>query len=151
MDYHQMTSPCGLDCFNCPMHLATEDVGMRAIWAEKTNLPLEKVRCAGCRNERGSLPFRADSEPCGVYSCTSRQGIEFCHECADFPCDNFHPYSEQSSVRQHNTKLFNSCLIKKIGLKTWATEKAKSVRETYFNGRIRTRWTDKGSAADDCS
>ena len=24
MDYKQMTAPCGLDCFNCPMYLANE-------------------------------------------------------------------------------------------------------------------------------
>jgi hypothetical protein len=32
------------------------------------------------------------------------------------------------------TKLFNLCLIKKLGLETWAEEKAKDIKETYFNG-----------------
>jgi hypothetical protein len=145
MDYYQMTSPCGLDCFNCPMLLATKDAGMRAAWAEKTGLPPVKVRCAGCRNEQGAVPFRIGSEPCGVYTCTSRRGIKFCYKCNDFPCDNFHPYADQACVRQHNTKLFNSCLIKKLGLETWALEKSKSVKATYFNAEIRTHWPDKSS------
>ena len=25
MDYKQMTAPCGLDCFNCPIYLMTSD------------------------------------------------------------------------------------------------------------------------------
>jgi len=48
MDYQQMTSPCGLDCFNCPAYLANEDMSLRANISKKRNLSLEKARCAGC-------------------------------------------------------------------------------------------------------
>jgi len=37
----------------------------------------------------------------------------------------------------HNTKVFNLCLIKKMGLEKWATEKAKSVKDTYFKGKFK--------------
>ena len=29
MDYKQMTAPCGLDCFNCPLYLAIENNELR--------------------------------------------------------------------------------------------------------------------------
>jgi hypothetical protein len=34
-------------------------------------------------------------------------------------------------------KVFNLCLIKKMGLEKWASEKAKSVRETYYKGKLK--------------
>jgi len=33
----------------------------------------------------------------------------------------------------HNIKVYNLALIRKMGLETWANEKAKSVREIYFS------------------
>jgi hypothetical protein len=143
MDYRQMTSPCGLDCFNCPMYLANEDMKLRTKISEKLNLPLKAARCDGCRNARGTISFLGDSEPCDVFRCTREKGIAYCYECADFPCDHLHPYADQASVRPHNTKLFNLCLIKKMGIDQWAKEKALSVKETYFNGKLRLHATDR--------
>jgi hypothetical protein len=37
----------------------------------------------------------------------------------------------------HNTKVFNSCLIKKLGLTVWAEEKAGKVLEEYSFGKFR--------------
>ncbi len=143
MDYKQMTSPCGLDCFNCPAYLANEDMNLRAQISERHRLPLEAARCRGCRNSRGKISFLGDTKPCDVFICTSGKGIAFCCECPDFPCDRLHPYADQASVRQHNTKLFNLCLIKKMGLDRWAGEKALSVKQTYFNGKLQMHASDE--------
>ena len=43
MDYHQMTAPCGLDCFNCAFFLAHEDQeAMKQVeqWSEELNIPV---------------------------------------------------------------------------------------------------------------
>jgi hypothetical protein len=40
-----------------------------------------------------------------------------------------HPYADQATARPHNTKLFNLCLIKKIGLDQWAKDKALNVKK----------------------
>ena len=143
-----MTSPCGLDCFNCPMYLANEDARLRATVSEKLGLPYEKASCEGCRNAHGTIAFLGATEPCDVYGCTDRKGIPFCFECSDFPCDHLHPYADQASVRQHNTKLFNLCLIRKMGLERWAKGKAKSVKETYFSARLRVHSTEKATKED---
>ncbi len=137
MNYRQMTAPCGLDCFNCPVYLAGENEKLKKTVAERLNIPLERVACRGCRNERGKIEFLNMTEPCNVYKCINKKGFGFCSDCPDFPCDHLHPYAELASQRPHNIKVFNLSLIKKMGLEKWATEKAKSVREAYFKGRLK--------------
>lgn len=135
MDYRRMTAPCGLDCFNCPVYLANENDQLRAAIAAKAHIPAERAVCTGCRDANGTIAFLDMTEPCGVYQCIQQKGIDFCGECAEFPCDHLHPYADKAGEVPHNTKVFNLCLIKKMGLEAWAEAKARSVKETYFKGR----------------
>lgn len=137
MDYKQMTAPCGLDCFNCPMYLANENEKLRNIIAERLNLAPEKAVCGGCRNENGTIAFLNMTQPCRTYQCSKDRGINFCYDCSEFPCDHLHPYADKASQFPHNTKVFNLCLIKKMGLEEWAKEKAKTVKDTYFKGKFK--------------
>jgi hypothetical protein len=132
MDYTRMTAPCGLDCFNCPLYLAIENEGLRATLAKRMNIPIEKVSCRGCRDEKGLIPYLNMTEPCNVYRCTQEKGIDFCCDCEDFPCDYLHPYADKANQVPHNTKVFNLCLIRKMGLEEWAKKKARTVKQTYF-------------------
>jgi hypothetical protein len=137
MDYRQMTAPCGLDCFNCPMYLANENEKLRTAISKNIGIPFEKAVCKGCRNEKGTIPFLGMTEPCNVYKCIEKKGLSYCCDCSDFPCDHLHPYAEMAAQRPHNTKVFNLCLIKKMGLESWAETKAKSVKDTYFKGEFK--------------
>ena len=137
MDYKQMTAPCGLDCFNCPMYLANENEELRTAISKNMGIPYEKAFCIGCRNENGTIPFLNMTEPCNVYKCIEKKGIDFCCDCSDFPCDHLHPYADMASQRPHNTKVFNLCLIKRMGLEAWAETRAKSVKDTYFKGKFK--------------
>ena len=137
MDYRLMTAPCGLDCFNCDMYLAGASEDRRAGSAGDAGTASEQAVCRGCRNERGTIAWMNMTEPCAVYACTEGKGIDFCFECADFPCDFLHPYADKASRVPHNVKLFNLCLIRKMGLEAWARSKARSVSDTYFNAELR--------------
>ncbi len=137
MDYKQMTAPCGLDCFNCPMYLAAENENLRKAISKNMNIPYEMAVCKGCRPENGTIGFLKMTEPCSVYKCISEKGLDFCCDCTDFPCDHLHPYADRASLVPHNTKVFNLCLIKKMGLEKWAKEKAESVKDTYFKGKFK--------------
>ena len=137
MNYAHMTAPCGLDCFNCPLYLANEDQDLRTKISERQGIPLEKAVCKGCRNEGGIIAFVGMTEPCSVYRCIQEKRIQFCSECDDFPCDSLHPYADGASQFPHNTKVFNLCLIKKMGLESWAKQKAKNVKNTYFKGKFK--------------
>lgn len=132
-----MTAPCGLDCFNCPMYLANENESLRAAISRNMGIPLENARCPGCRDSEGTIAALGMTEPCSVYRCIERRGLGFCCDCPDFPCDHLHPYADMASRVPHNTKVFNLCLIKKMGLQSWAESKAQSVKDTYFKGKFR--------------
>jgi hypothetical protein len=129
MDYELMTAPCGLDCFNCVAYLAKDDLDIRKDYSEKTGIPLDNAFCKGCRPEKGL----ACHVECHVYPCAEKKGIKFCIDCKEFPCDYFQPYADKANIVPHNTKVFNLCLIKKMGIKAWAEKKAKEVKDTYFS------------------
>ena len=134
MDYYHMTAPCGLPCFECYLYLANHSADIRAAVARELAIPEEKAVCRGCRDEGGKcshLPVR-----CRVYPCAEAKGLHNCSDCSDFPCDYLHPYADNARL-WHNTKVFNLCLIKKMGVDGWAKDKAKSVLQTYSN----EKWT----------
>lgn len=131
MNYEEMTAPCGIACFNCVAYLANNDPEIRKQVAKQFNLPEEKVTCSGCRAVKGKCPVV--SSPCRVYPCAKKRGVKLCCDCPDFPCDYLHPYADKADSLPHNTKVFNLCLIKKMGLEKWAKEKAKQVKEDYFH------------------
>jgi len=140
MDYLQMTAPCGLACFNCHSYMANEQESERGKLNRDlrlTGIPVEVWLCKGCRNQQGILDshklFFNRTEPCYVYKCTREKNINFCYECSDFPCDHLHPHADRAATVPHNTKVFNLCLIKKMGLESWAKNKAAAVHETYFH------------------
>jgi hypothetical protein len=140
MDYLQMTAPCGLDCFNCHFYLAHEDpeaMDMVEKLAEQHNLPVSAMLCHGCRNHDGQIPLQkkvfGDTHRCAAYECAKGRGVQLCGDCDQFPCNNLHPYADQAGSLPHNIKVFNLCLIKKLGLDEWAESKAAKVRHMYFN------------------
>jgi len=136
MDFQQMTSPCGLDCFNCPFFRSLDDELLRREVAERRDIPYDRAVCHGCRNEKGIIPPLNMKQACNVYRCIQNKQLTFCFECTDFPCDHLHPYADQAQEVAHNTKIFNLCLIKKMGLELWATTKADKVATTYFTEKL---------------
>ncbi len=140
MDYYQMTAPCGLDCFNCTFYLARKDNdAMDTIkqFSEQYAIPIDIMLCNGCRNHGGRIPLQkhvfGEAHRCAAYECAQDKGVDFCGQCDQFPCDNLHPYADRATEVPHNMKVFNLCLINKMGLKKWAETKASEVRDVYFN------------------
>lgn len=137
MDYLKMTAPCGLDCFNCDFFLAHEDTeAMKRLEKKMGEHGLPVLLCKGCRAHNGRIPLQqhvyGKDHRCGVYECTKEKNIKFCVDCGEFPCDHLHPYAEYADSLPHNIKIYNLCLIKKMGLEKWAESKAAEVRDTYF-------------------
>ena len=67
-----------------------------------------------------------------AYECSQEKGLKYCGDCDQFPCDNLHPYADKANDLPHNIKVFNLCLINKMGLEEWAASKAAEVRKIYF-------------------
>ena len=81
MDYHHLTAPCGLDCFNCTFFLAPENPDAMAqieVWSKEYNIPLEIMQCSGCHHHNGQIPvqmyFYGESHRCAAYECLKEQG-----------------------------------------------------------------------------
>ena len=140
MDYLKMTAPCGLDWFNCHFFLAREDQeAMNTVekLSDEHKIPVEVMFCNGRRAHDGQIPLQkhvfGETHRCAAYECSKEKGVNFCGECEQFPCDNLHPYADMAGDLPHNIKVFNLCLIKKMGLEKWAETKALEVRKDYFN------------------
>ena len=139
MDFFQMTAPCGLDCFNCHFYLANENQDAMSKVEELSkehNVPVEIMLCNGCRHHDGQIPLQkhafGETHRCAAYECSQEKNLKFCGDCDQFPCDNLHPYADMAGDLPHNIKVFNLCLINKMGLEKWAGSKASEVREVYF-------------------
>ena len=140
-ELRELTAPCGLDCFNCPVYLANNNEEIRkqmALVVQGYGVPYveayEKAACEGCRKRNGVSPLA--TEPCKVSKCVSSKGFETCADCSDFPCDNLQPFADMAAIVPHNMKVFNLALIRKMGVEKWAQEKAKLVRDRYYGEKF---------------
>lgn len=131
IDYNYMTAPCGLPCFECYFYLSQFDQEMAETIAGIFNVTPDEIQCKGCRAEDGKCVHH--SMECRVYKCIEGTDMTTCAECKKFPCEYLHPYSEQA-MKPHNTKVYNLCHIKNIGLEKWAKGEAGSILDKYFYG-----------------
>ena len=98
--------------------------------AEALVIPEEKATCEGCRPQEGRIKVLKSDQQCKIYSCVVEKGIEFCHECSDFPCERFQPYADRAQM-PHNTKMYQLCMMKKLGFEKWAAEEAAKIWDAY--------------------
>ena len=116
-----LISPCGLYCGNCPLYIARTDETLRKKIAEGQGIAVEEVfLCAGCRLMQGKIPQAGGEPVCDTYACAvDDKKIEFCYECADFPCLRLAPCADRAQELPHNTKVYNLLLLKKDGVDAW--------------------------------
>ena len=125
-----LTSPCGIPCFHCPAFVARDNPEVLKKVAAVLGVPPEKATCEGCRPQKGRIPMLNAAETCKILLCTQERGIDFCHECDDFPCERLQPYADKAHF-PHNTKMYQLCMMKKLGLEAWAEQKAGEIWDTY--------------------
>jgi hypothetical protein len=128
-DKRALTSPCGLDCFNCPLYEdnLTDEVAERML--ALYNVPKAAVACKGCRQQDGRLFFLPNG--CATLDCVKAKGVEFCSDCDEFPCALLAPLADGAERYPHNLKVYNLSRIKKDGFDHWA-EEAGEIRRKYF-------------------
>ena len=108
---------CGLYCGACAIYRMykdrdTERLGRAA--REVFHCQPEEIRCQGWR---GSLDHLW-SPQCQIRACTRERGIVFCHECADFPCDEL----VALSADRRDIPLANLRRLAEVGLEVWLAE-----------------------------
>jgi hypothetical protein len=119
--------------------LASKDERYQKMLAQKLGFEAEKVVCEGCRNIKGDCQVLKNygfNGNCKIYQCVDSKEVEFCSDCPDFPCDLLHPLAHGADRFPHNLKVFNLCMIKKMGLDNWAKNKAKQSFDRYYNDKL---------------
>lgn len=131
-DENVLTAPCGLYCGECVAYRAKDDPALLESLVER-GLPREKLPCPGCRLGKGNCP--ALGCDCETYVCAESRGVEFCHECAEFPCAKLNPAADRANALPHNIKIYNLCCIKHQGLAEWL-RRAPEIHKRYFQGKM---------------
>ncbi len=139
MDYRNLTAPCGKDCFNCPLYIGEENSENRKAFLQRNNIPDEKYRCKGCRDNDGFCPgleILGIDGHCKMYQCIRSKRVEFCYECDEFPCPRLQPLADRAERVPHALKIFNLCMIQKMGVNEWAKEYSKQIFTGYYMRKL---------------
>jgi hypothetical protein len=143
MDYEKIKdklAPCGLHCGKCfafkegdianISQALKNELGEFAVYAKRFSELLDNpifekypdfqemldyfsvAACSGCRNEKCKL-FKA----CKVRLCSERKGVDFCFQCAEFPCNNT-GFDDHLNKRSLNINL----RMKEIGVENYYKE-----------------------------
>ncbi len=132
LNYQELTSPCGIDCFNCELFETNVTESMQQKVGDYMNVAPETVKCRGCRiSGCFILP-----NGCEALNCITAKGVDFCYECDEFPCSKLQPCVDGAEKYPQNYKLFNLCRIKNVGLEKWAREEAAAIRKLYREGTV---------------
>jgi hypothetical protein len=119
-------APCGIDCERCVMYAKGRvrnlaDGLTKALTGFENMAPrvadrfpalsaygefravldlLAGASCAGCREGGSVLPF------CAARRCFKEQGVDFCFQCAEYPCDrNDYPQNLNQRWRACNDRM----------------------------------------------
>ena len=132
MNDRQMTSSCGLDCFDCPAHLAMGDNEQCAYWPKTTGKPEEKAFFRGMpQRRRDDLPVRTDRAVHGlaVHPWKGARALLRVHR---LPLRHPRAVRRSGGRRAAQHKGLPAWLTKRMGPERWATQKAKAVRDACF-------------------
>jgi len=89
-------SLCGLNCGVCTMKLGGH--------------------CPGCGGGAGN-------QVCAIGKCSiQRGGMEYCHECAEYPCSKYDGITAFDSFITHRNQLRDMKKFQKIGMNSYHTE-----------------------------
>ena len=92
---------CGLNCGLCPRYYTSGS-----------------SRCPGCAGEG----FWDVHPLCGILSCCQRKGLEYCFECAEFPCKKYDNTDLTDSFITHRNQFHDMEKAKQIGLEAYKSE-----------------------------
>jgi len=126
----KLAAVCGLFCPACHVFIGTnEDPERLTAMALRLQRPLEEMRCNGCRSEKRC--FYCESK-CTMSRCAAAKGVDFCGECAEYPCRDLKAFQ---SEMPHRIELWKSqARIKSAGYEKWYAE----MTEHYSCPKCRT-------------
>lgn len=131
----KIVAPCGIDCFNCELYEENVTKEFQERLSAATKIPAEKISCKGCSNGNRCLFLEVQDKRCKTLDCINQKGVDYCFNCDTFPCEYLMPLANKADKFPQNMKLYNLCLMKKIGVEAWS-EMAADIRKTYFTKEL---------------
>lgn len=106
---------CGLFCLACDNYIDTlENRDKLAKKAEKKGTTLEDCLCLGCRSDTLNYFCR---ERCFMRTCAAEKNVDFCVECAEYPCPELRRFQ---AAAPHRIELWkNQERIRDAGFEQW--------------------------------
>jgi hypothetical protein len=110
-----LAAVCGLYCPGCSLLIGTHEEPARLeSMALRMGRTVDELRCNGCRSDRRCFYC---TSMCQMKTCAAEKGVEFCGECADFPCPTLKTFQAE---RPHRIELWQSLnQIRDEGWEAW--------------------------------
>lgn len=103
--YLTMLAPCGMNCSVCYAHLR------------------QRRTCQGCRGQEDSQP--AYCRRCKIRNCALSRAVDFCFECASFPCTSIKQIDKRYRLRYQVSLIENGVHIQALGTRQFLIEENK--------------------------
>ncbi len=104
---------CGLYCGSCASYLATK----RGTAGDDANTDV----CRGCK----SAVLGSWCAQCPLKACARKKGLEFCIQCADFPCADLDGFKNDSRYPYHSEVYDSMEIFAKQGKARWLEDMKK--------------------------
>lgn len=130
-----IVSPCGLNCSNCSVYKDNVTPELQEKIAQSTPFKKEDINCNGCTAGNPCISLKLQGKECLTLNCSIKKGVKYCFECNDFPCEHLMPTADGATIFPHNTKLYNLCMMKKIGIDKWV-EISDDINTKYFTTKF---------------
>ncbi len=116
----RLAAVCGLFCPSCGVYIGThENPAILEGMARRFGRQVEKLNCNGCRSDKRCFYCE---ELCTMYKCAADRGIDFCGQCAEYPCAELKAFQ---AAAPHRIELWESQeRIKEVGYEQWYKEMA---------------------------
>ena len=113
-----LSAVCGLFCPSCLAFIAQrESPEKQKQIAEKFRIPVEMLKCDGCRSENR---FYYCEHECKMFPCAQVRGLDFCGECEDYPCEIIRTFQAEMP---HRLELWAAQdRIQEVGYVQWFDE-----------------------------
>lgn len=113
---YRYESYCGLYCGACEVLRANKENRVEAV-AKDWGMKPEDLICHGCKSELNC----SSCKDCEIKNCAREKGVEFCFDCADYPC-KFLLDLQKDEGPHHAVILDNLDRIKESGRDKWLEE-----------------------------
>ncbi|VDN48361.1 conserved protein of unknown function [Petrocella atlantisensis] len=131
----RIVAPCGIDCFNCELYESNVTEVLRERISTNLKIPKALVTCKGCHDGNQCLFLDLQGKTCETLACANDKGVDYCFECDTFPCKLLMPLANGADRFPQNMKVYNLCIMKRIGVEAWADE-ALDIRKIYFGKEL---------------